>query len=171
MRDELREMTAGYVTSVVALMAWSSMFGASNWNVFGLFIGGLIVGALAWIMLVERRLPWPLRRGGERASRPTWLGLLTVPAFMIGFLAHEWARAVWPSGGDIFLDQPLRSVSPDGSVITDTFVTHYDIPLNAARGIIVYFGVFLAVLVIGAAIHTAVDSWRRRQHLVLTSGS
>ena len=171
MRDELREMTAGYVTTVVALMAWSSRFGASNWTVFGVFLGGLIVGSIAWIVVVERRLPWPLRRGEARGAQPAWSALVAVAAVMISFLAHEWARAVWPSRGEIFLDQPLRSVSPDGSVITDTFVTYYDIPLNAARGIIVYFAVLLAVLVIGVAISSAIDSWRRRQHRVLASGS
>lgn len=158
MRDEIREMTFGFVLLVAALTLWPGRSTSSNLAVLLVGMAGWVVGMLAWIVIVERRRPSFLRSDRKPA---TGASLIWVVGLGLAFVVNELLRSTWPMRGDIFLDQSIVTNSPDGLETSITYLTHYDIPDNAARLMIAWFATFLFAQIAIWALLTAAGALRR----------
>jgi hypothetical protein len=162
-RDQIRESTAGFAVAAVALVAWPGRSELGNLSILAIGLGGLIAGMLLWMILVERRLPWPLARPGRRGDRPG-TALTGFLAWIVAFAVGQISIGVWPIRGEVYLDQPIVTTSPDGLSVSQTWVTSFDIPDNAARFMVAFMATYVGMTVIAWPFASAaVRAWSGRR--------
>jgi hypothetical protein len=150
-RDEVREIASGSLLAIVVIVAWSIVAPVRieivdpfqrDWGevlpslLFGI---ALMAGLVGWILLVERRRPWPMAPPAGRTSWFVWIVFVLAVTF-----TSAWARQNWPP--ELYLPNPADPPSPvvtvqteDGDVSEGSYVEtvlRVSIPENEARGLI-----------------------------------
>lgn len=154
-RSDMRQMLAGYALVAISLVAWPDKSTWTNGTVALIAFVALIGGWLAWILIVERRLPRPFRGSEPRPQLvPGALAVAVVVSF-VAFLVGELLRDVWPREYFV-VDEPLPAPGSGEWLYGDFF----EIPINVARHVIAYLGVAFGGIVLGSGLLQAFHARR-----------
>jgi hypothetical protein len=148
-RDEIREYASGSLLAVGVIFAWSIVAPVRieivdpferDWGrvLPGLlFVAAFMTGVLGWILVIERRRPWPM---AQPVSGRSWFAGIVL-FFAIAFTGL-WAWENWPAV--IYFPNPADPPSPTftvqpeyGDAIAESSVNtmiRVSIPENEARG-------------------------------------
>lgn len=153
-------MTASFVVGTLVLVLLPGRATLPGPVVLAIGLGSFLVGSILWILAVERRRPWPV----DRRPRPALPDGALVTSFLataVAFITVQVAMVAWPLRGEVYHDQPVVTTSPLGW--SESYVTYYDIPDNAARLMILWFSMYIAAFVISwPAISAVARSLRAR---------